>query len=111
MKERFIKIKKANKSNYFLYDRSLLKKGKYKSLTLANGGSIINNNVLVGLLKDKNNNLRLKKIGEIYKGSSSLNKIPKLKGGNKNSVKNNLSLKNAIHILRNYYKNNILEID
>ena len=107
---RIVQVKHKHNGEIFLYNRNQLKGGYYKGIYIPQGGCIRNDS-LIGLKPLTNNELGLKKVGFITPDNPAYDKIPKLKGGGNNFNEKKMSLKHAIQHLREYYKNNIYEVD
>lgn len=107
MKDRIVKIKNNERSEYSLFDRYNLLEGNTKSgVRIPQGGVKLPNNVLGGYIQ-QGGQLKWLTVGKMIDNYSipSVNKIVQ-SGGSKEMQKNEINFKKAVELLRDYYKTN-----
>ena len=107
MKDRIVKINNNERSEYSLFDRYNLVEGITKSgARIPQGGVKLPNNVLGGYIQ-KGGQLKWLTVGKMIDDYSIPSVDRKVQsGGSKETEKNEINLKKAVELLRDYYQTN-----
>lgn len=119
MKNKYISM--TSKKNNYLFDRSKLHEGYTNiGVHIPSGGVVLTNGTLAGYIYDNNTDkLKWRIVGKVNKDDPNFNSIPIYQSGgsnkklledshnlNKESNEQNISLKSAVKLLREYYRSN-----